>query len=116
MKSLLLDRTAWDLVIDSSGNIALASNPYALSQNVANVVRLFLGELWYDTTQGVPYFTKVLGYLPPLSLFTQLMQKAALTVTGVATATCVVSSYSDSAITGQIQFTDKSGGNYSVNF
>ena len=65
MKTLLLDRTAWDLCLDSNGNIALASEPYSLAQDVASAVRLFLGECYYDTTKGIPYWTEVLGMLPP---------------------------------------------------
>jgi len=64
-KTLLLDRTVWDLVLDSNGDIALASPPYALEQDVASAVRLFLGELWYDTTKGIPYLKKFLGNYRP---------------------------------------------------
>lgn len=108
-KTLLLDRTVWDLVLDSNGNIALASPPYALEQDVASAVRLFLGELWYDTTKGIPYFEEILGQLPPVSLFTSYIEKAALTVPGVVSARCVISSFQNREISGEIQFIDDSG-------
>lgn len=108
-KTLLLDRTVWDLVLDSNGNVALASPPYALEQDVASAVRLFLGELWYDTTKGIPYFEEILGQLPPVSLFTSYIEKAALTVPGVVSARCVISSFQNRAISGEIQFIDDSG-------
>lgn len=114
--TLLLDRTAWDLVLDSNGNIALASPPYALEQDVASAVRLFLGELWYDTTKGIPYFEEILGQLPPVSLFTSYIEKAALTVPGVVSARCVISSFQNRAISGEIQFIDDSGRGGSVVF
>ena len=58
MNTLLLDASAWDLVLDANGDIALAAPPYAVAQDVASAISLFLGELWYDTTQGVPYFQR----------------------------------------------------------
>lgn len=114
--TLLLDRTEWDLVLDSNGNIALASPPYALEQDVASAVRLFLGELWYDITKGIPYFENVLGQLPPVSLFTAYIENAALTVPGVVSARCVISSFQNRAISGEIQFIDDSGLGGSIGF
>lgn len=114
--TLLLDQTAWDLVLDSSGNIAMASPPYALAQDVASAARLFLAELWYDTTKGVPYFEEILGTLPPLPLLTGYLEKAALTVPGVVTAQCVITSISNREVVGQIQFIDETGAASGVNF
>lgn len=107
--TLLLDRTKWDLVLDSNGNIALAAPPYALEQDVASAVRLFLGELWYDTTKGIPYFEEILGQLPPVSLVTAYIEKAALSVPGVVSARCVISSFQNRSVAGEIQFIDDSG-------
>ncbi|AJJ19826.1 hypothetical protein [Yersinia intermedia] len=55
--TLLLDRTAWDLVLDANGDIAMASLPYSIAQDVASAIKTFIGECWYDTSQGVPYVT-----------------------------------------------------------
>jgi hypothetical protein len=107
--TLLLDQTAWDLVEDSAGNIAMASPPYSLAQDVASAVRLFLGELYYNTKNGIPYFEKVLGQLPPSSLLVELIRKQALTVPGVIAARCIIQSFNDREVTGQIQFTDEDG-------
>jgi hypothetical protein len=114
--TLLLDQTEWDLVLDSSGNIAKAEPPYALAQDVASAVRLFLGELWYDTTKGIPYFEDVLGHLPPLPLLTGHMQKAALSVPGVVSARVLIDSFNSREITGQIQFIDETGAANNVRF
>lgn len=114
--TLLLDGSAWDLVIDSFGNIAMATPPYALAQDVASAVRLFLGELWYDTSKGIPYFENVLGQLPPISLLTGYIEKAALTVPGVVTARCVISNFESREITGQVQFIDENGVANNVTF
>lgn len=112
----LLDQSAWDLVLDSSGNIALASPPYALAQDVASAIRLFLSELWYDTTKGIPYFDDVLGQLPPSGLLIQLIENAALTVPGVVSAQCVIQSFDQRKVSGQVQFTDESGVTTVANF
>jgi hypothetical protein len=116
MNTLLLDQTAWDLVLDSNRNIALASPPYALAQDVASAVRLFLAELWYDTTQGIPYFQKILGQLPPSSLIVELIRKRVLSVPGVVTAQVFISSFNNREISGQIQFTDNTGTTTTVEF
>lgn len=100
---------AGDLCADLSGNIAKASEPYAIAQDVASAIKLFKGELWYDTRQGVPYFSDILGKRPPMSLFKHHMETAALTVPNVVQAKCVVQSLAGRKITGQVQFTDING-------
>lgn len=114
--TLLLDQSKWDLVIDSAGNIAMAAPPYALAQDVASAVRLFLGELWFDTTKGVPYFEEILGKLPPASLLIGYIEKAAKTVPGVVTAKCVLAPLNNRTVTGQIQFIDETGTANGVTF
>lgn len=108
-QTLLLDQLAWDLLIDASGNIAVASNPYSLAQDAASAIRTFLGELFYDTTQGVPYFQTILGQTPPLSYIKSKLVAAALTVPEVTAAQCFISSIKGRTISGQIQITTASG-------
>lgn len=114
--TLLLDQTEWDLVLDSAGNIAMASPPYALAQDVASAVRLFLGELWFNIDKGIPYFEEVLGQLPPASLLQGLIENAALTVPGVVSAQCIISSFEGREVSGQIQFIDEVGAENGVTF
>ena len=106
--TLLLDRTLWDLCLTTEGNIAVASEPYAIAQDVASAVRLFDAELWYDTAKGVPYFSEILGHQPPLSLMKAEFVKAALTVPLVASVKVFVSNTAEREVTGQIQITDTS--------
>lgn len=115
MKTLLLDQDTWDLVLDAEGNIALAAEPYAIAQDVASAVKLFQGELWYDTVKGIPYFSQVLGYLPPPSLLYTFIKNAALTVPTVETVKVVLNPLDDRTVAGQIQFTDTTGAKGSVN-
>jgi hypothetical protein len=115
MKTLLLDQDTWDLLLDAEGNIAVALEPYAVAQDVASAVKLFQGELWYDTTKGIPYFSQILGYLPPPSLLYTYFKDAALTVPTVDTVKVVFTPLEDRTVAGQIQFTDTSGAKGSVN-
>lgn len=115
-KTLLLDQDKWDLVLDSNGNIAVASPPYALAQDVASACRLFIGELWFDTEKGIPYFENVLGHLPPVSLVASYLENAALTVPGVVSARCIISSFDARSVSGQIQFIDETGVSNNVSF
>jgi hypothetical protein len=107
---------AWDLALDSNGNIAKASVPYALAQDAASAIRTFSGEVFYDTTQGIPYFTQVLGQYPPVNLMRQQFIKAAMTVPGVKAAQVYFSGYANRAFTGQVQITDYDGNITAVGF
>jgi hypothetical protein len=115
MNTLLLDIAAWDLALDINGNIAVASEPYAIAQDVASAVRLFAGELWYDTTQGVPYFD-VLGNVPNLQFIKLQIEKAALTAPGVVTARCLFAALTNRVLTGQVQIIDATGASNNVTF
>ena len=108
MDTLLLDGTSWDLLSDASGNIALASIPYAQAQDAASAIRTFQGECYYDTTIGVPYWAQILGKFPPLPLLKAKFASAALTVPGVTTASVYISSFVDRAIKGQVHITNSS--------
>ena len=113
--TLLLDTLLWDLTLDASGNIAVATAPYQLAQDAASAIRLFQGELWYDTTQGVPY-QNILAQNPPLSLLKQQLVDAALTVPDVVSAQCFIASVSGRGVTGQVQVTNSSGVVTAANF
>jgi hypothetical protein len=109
MNTLLLDVTTWDLCVDASGNIAMATDPYALAQDAACAIKLFAGELWFDTTQGVPYFDQILGQ--PLSLEFMRTQyvAAAMSVPGVVAAEVFFTGIVGRALSGQVQITDATG-------
>jgi len=109
MNTLLLDVEKWDLVTDSNGNIAMATEPYALAQDVASACRLFEGELWYDTAQGVPYWQAILGQMPPLGYLKAKYSIAALSVPDVQDPKIFIASITrDRVVSGQVQFTSPS--------
>ncbi len=116
MSTLLLDRTTWDLVIDSSGNIAVADDPYAVAQNVSCALKVLKGELFYDTAQGTDYLGVVLGKpLKPATLKAALV-RAALTVPGVVSAVCYLGALQGRTASGQVTVTTTAGVQLNVGF
>lgn len=108
--SLLLDRTAWDLVLDSGGNIAVATAPYAVAQDVACAIRLFRDDLWYGPpTAGVPYFESILGQQTTPAFLKAQFIAAALTVPSVVSAVCFLDSLDGRSLSGQVQVTTAAG-------
>lgn len=103
----------WDLVVDDAGNIAVLADdgdePLGLAQDAASAIRLFQGELWYDTTQGIPYFARILGLRPSVTLVKAYFVAAALTVPGVKSATCFITSITNRGLSGQVQVADANG-------
>lgn len=108
--TILLDAQAWDLVLDAAGNIAAASEPYSLAQDAASAIKTWLGEVFFDTTIGVPYRRQVFGLDPSVALMKQLFVQAALSVPGVASARCFITAVTDREVTGQVQVTSKATG------
>ena len=115
-QTLYLNPETWDLEIDASGNIATASGRYQLAQDAASAIKTFLGEVWFDTTIGVPYMTDILGRAPTIEVVKARLQAAALTVPGVASATVVITSTANRTIVGQVQITGADGATQVADF
>lgn len=100
-----LDPTAWDLRLDASRSIAVAAEPYASAQSVANACRLWRGEAPFATNRGVPY-DQILGQQPPQSTVANWYETEALSVPTVATAVAVLQfDRTSRELGGQIQCT-----------
>ena len=102
--TLLLDRSSWDICLDATGNIAVASEPYSQEQDVASECRVFEGECYYDTTRGIPYLTSILGRPVPVQILKERLAAAARRVPGVAAATVYLTDITARSISGQVQF------------
>ena len=113
-QTLLLDTGSWDLSIDANSNIAIADPDYSLAQDAASAIKTFLGEMFYDTTVGVPWLTQILGQAPSLSLLKQQLVDAALMVPGVASAQVFISSFRNRVVTGQVQVVSAATGQTSA--
>lgn len=105
MSTILLGTTTWDLLLDAAGNIAVATEPYSLAQDAASACRTFEGEVFWDTTLGVPYLTQILGKNPPPALVKAQLEAEAETVPGVGTATVLLASLTNRRLVGQVQVT-----------
>ena len=115
--TIYLNPSSWDLAIDANGNIASASEPYALAQDAASACRTFLGECYFDTTIGIPYSTEVLGRDPSIPLLKSYLVNAALTVPDVVSAQAFITEvYGSRSVGGQVQITDSSGNVTAANF
>jgi hypothetical protein len=101
--TLLLDRDDWDLCLDASGNIALATEPYSQVQDAASACRVYEGEAWFDTTIGVPFFSQ------PVQVVKARLVLAAETVPGVTRAAVVLTEVSDRTLGGQVQVATTDG-------
>jgi len=116
MRTLLLDQTAWDLVLTSDGNIALADDPYSRAQDAASAIRTFIGECWYDTRIGIPYFQNILGQLPSIQYVQNSVEQAALTVPGIVKAKCTITEFTDRKLSGVVELIDVDGVQNNVEF
>ena len=54
MKTLGLN-ILWDLYVDENGNLAIKNGNDRLAQDVASSVRVFKGEIGFNTPRGVEY-------------------------------------------------------------
>lgn len=85
MITIALD-DSWDMQLDASGNFVVLEGNAAIVQSVANAVKLFRGEPWFDTQSGRPWLADTLGHRPPDQVVISHLEAAALTVPGVAAA------------------------------
>lgn len=107
--TMLLDRSTWDCTLDASGNMALATEPYAQAQDVASACRCYRGECLYATDKGLQYFERILGRPQPLAILKTQLTAAALTVPGVVSATPLLTAIVDRGVSGQMQFVTSDG-------
>lgn len=114
--TLYVDPETWDLAIDASGNIAVATGRYQLAQDAASAIKTFQGEVFFDTSIGIPDFVNLFGGLPAPVLLKPVLEAAALTVPGVLTARTFITSTANRTLTGEVQITDASGATAAASF
>ena len=107
--TLLLDTEAWDLTLDSGGNIATTQDSYGIAQNVANAVRLCMNDAYYDPERGVPHFLIDLGVTPDMSVVRSRIRRASLSVDGVTDANVEITTITDRVMGGTIAVTTEEG-------
>lgn len=116
-KSFQLVTETWDISLDDAGNIAIASNPYAVAQDVACACSTFLGEAWYDTTLGIPYYERILGKWPGTQLINTKMATEAKKLPYVQSAFCTTTvSNGNRTASGVMTVTDTNNTKINVQF
>ena len=106
----------WDITQDVNGNIVTATGPYAIAQNVANVVRLFTNDAYFDKDKGIPHFDIELGHVPPYSILRTRIVQAAEAVEGVADAVVTFTDPASRVLGGEILLTLTTGETVNVSF
>jgi hypothetical protein len=116
--SLYLDPGTWDIVLDANGNFALATDPYAIAQDAACRIRTFLGDIYYDQTQGIDYFNLILSTTVSLPRIKAALVAEALKTKSVVAAQVFITAFDPNArvLSGQVQVTDTAGNIAAVSF
>ena len=110
MKTLFLMPNNWDLVLDASGNIAVASSTYQQAQDIASECRVFTGDMYFSQAEGIPYIEDILGKgRYPLALYRKHLHDRAMLVPGVVSANAEFSLSDSRNLTGAIKFTNEQG-------
>ena len=115
-KTLLLDTDEWDLVLDANGDIALADEPYAISQDVASAIRTFKKDCWYDQRKGMPYWQQILGHFPPMAVVRSAIVREAMNEPKVARVTIKRLEIVGRQLTGDVLVVDTDGRENGVTF
>jgi len=116
MNTLAINVASWDMSVDGSANIAIASGTAAVAQDVASAVSVFLGEMYYDITFGIPYLATVMGQSYAPALVGQYLEQVALTVPTVVSAKAFITSFQNRKISGSIQVIDTTGQTLGISF
>lgn len=110
-RTLALDSN-WDIYLTGTGKIALHDTAMATAQNVANEIRRFYHDTYFDYDLGIPHFDIELGHKLPAARLTSAIRDAALRVDDVAEILDITFddvSRETRILTGEIAFTTISG-------
>ncbi len=110
MNTLFLLPDTWDLTLDSSGNIAIASDVYQQAQDIASACRVFRNDMYFNQNDGIPYQESILGKSSyPLGLYQSELRQAALSVNGVVSAKIAFNKVENRVLSGMIEFKNDQG-------
>lgn len=113
--TLFLMPDTWDLELDNDGNIAVATDSYQQAQDICSACRTLIQDMYYQQSAGIPYLEQILGQgTYPIALYRQQLQEAAMSVSGVVSAT-VSLSLLNRTLSGTIQFTNTQNETVTIN-
>lgn len=81
----------WDLTLDGQGFVAINTGAQAVAQDAASASMTFLNEVYYDSTLGIPYDTKVFGRPASLTYLSAKMKTEVKKLAVVDDAECTLS-------------------------
>jgi hypothetical protein len=84
--TLALTSDTWDISFTPSGDLPLATSSTACLQDVLSALLVWRGELYYNSTFGVPYRSFLGSPLPPRGLLQHFLTTVASSVPGVTSA------------------------------
>ena len=109
-RTLFLMPDTWDWALDSSGNIAVASDVYQQAQDIASACRVFRNDMYFNQNEGIPYLESILGKSSyPLGLYQSELRLAALSVNGVVSVNITFNKIENRVLSGMIEFTNDQG-------
>lgn len=115
-RTLLLDKSTWDLTVDDAGNLAIAEGSYAVAQDAASACLVFSGECYYNTTLGIPWKAEVLGKPPSTGYLADKIQQQVRLLPPVRDVIAQIFFDDKTRVaTGQILITDVNGEQSQVN-
>ncbi len=115
MKSLSLDDN-WDIFLDrKSKNIMLIDTHRRIAQDVANVLRAFKNDMFFDKEKGIDHLNLDLSKNPQFALIKQVFEAEAKKVDDVYSAECHFISKSNRQLELEICLELDSGENIVLN-
>lgn len=82
-KTALLDPTSWDLQLTPEGNILLTSGNLAIAQNLANEIRLWTNDAYFQQENGINWKEAQLAKSLDTTVLSQVIREAGNRTQGV---------------------------------
>jgi hypothetical protein len=87
-----------DIYLDAIGNIAFAYDVTAILQQCEQAAKTLLGEMVYNTNQGIPYFQVLWVGVFNIAQFTAALRTAFLAVGGVLEVVSLITSQTNNTL------------------
>lgn len=94
-----------DIYLNDDGNISLSYDLNAVLQECSQVARVLLGEMVFNTDQGIPFFQTVFSGVPNIPQYTNALRQAFLKVDGVIDVISIIAAQGGSNPSDQLTYT-----------
>ena len=116
MNTIFLHPDTWDITLDTSGNIAVATEPYQQAQDISSSCRVFKvqkadgtisGDDYYKQQDGIPILEIMGRSSYPLALYQRNLHDRAMLVNGIVSIDVKLQQLKDRVLSGAIIFTNE---------